>query len=60
MKLCPLSKIKNANNKYIRQVKVGGKCVDPTPKNIRESKSKSFKLKVADDMKRQRAAKDNG
>ncbi len=58
MKLCPLSSIKDANNKYVRKVKVGGKCVDPTPENVRASKSKSFRLKVSDDMKRQRVMKE--
>ena len=58
MKLCPLSNIRDANNKYVRKVKVGGKCVDPTPENVRASKSKAFRLKVSDDMKRQRVMKD--
>ena len=49
---------KKAANKYVRKVKVGGKCVDPTPENVRASKSKAFRLKVSDDMKRQRAMKD--
>lgn len=60
MKPCPLSSIRDANNNYVRKVKVGGKCVNPTPENVRASKRKAFQLRVSEDIKRgktKRAAK---
>ena len=32
---CPLSSIKDKNNKYVRKVRIGDKCVNPTPANQR-------------------------
>lgn len=39
---CPLSSIKGKDGKYMRKIKVGGSCVDPTTANQRRKGSEEL------------------
>tara|TARA_R110000823_G_scaffold309979_2_gene434602 strand:- start:494 stop:766 length:273 start_codon:yes stop_codon:yes gene_type:complete len=42
-KACPLSSVKGKDGKYVRKVRVGDKCVNPTSANQRASKESQTK-----------------
>ena len=46
-KKCPLSSVKGKDGKYVRKVRVGDKCVNPTSANQRASKESQTKEDVA-------------
>ena len=52
-KKCPLSSVKGKDGKYVRKVRIGDKCVNPTSANQRASKeSQTKKNKLEQNKKR--------